>query len=216
MTTSAFRSIRRVLGYGLVLCLAAALAGFTLWRPSVSEAVARTGLPAVQTEVGGAPRPKMTTTKPRTTSQPYDDGRLPKGVTVFTTSYAGVTRMNTDFVAALQHASRDAGMPFFVESGWRSAGYQQELFDQAVRTYGSQEAAAHWVARPGTSVHEHGDAVDIAGSAASAWLARNGAAYGLCRAYANEPWHFEWRPEAIQHGCPTMYQDPTFDPRLVG
>jgi hypothetical protein len=59
-----------------------------------------------------------------------------------------------------------------------------------------------------------GDAVDIGPSGAAAWLSAHGAEYGLCRIYGNEPWHFELRPEAIDHGCPAMYADPTHDPRM--
>jgi hypothetical protein len=59
-----------------------------------------------------------------------------------------------------------------------------------------------------------GDAVDIGPSAAAAWLSEHGAAYGLCRIYGNEPWHYELRPEATERGCPPMYADPTHDPRM--
>jgi D-alanyl-D-alanine carboxypeptidase len=40
------------------------------------------------------------------------------------------------------------------------------------------------------------------------------AADGVCQIYANEPWHCELRLEAIDHGCPPMYGDPTHDPRM--
>jgi len=40
------------------------------------------------------------------------------------------------------------------------------------------------------------------------------AKYGLCQTYRNEPWHYELRPEAADHGCPAMYADPTGDPRM--
>ena len=49
---------------------------------------------------------------------------------------------------------------------------------------------------------------------ATAWLSEHGAEYGLCQIYSNEPWHYELRPEAIDHGCPPMYADPTHDPRM--
>ena len=39
-------------------------------------------------------------------------------------------------------------------------------------------------------------------------------AYGLCQIYGNEPWHFELRPDAVDHGCPPTYADPTHDPRM--
>jgi hypothetical protein len=70
------------------------------------------------------------------------------------------------------------------------------------------------VATPATSPHVSGDAVDIGPAAAIAWLARHGATYGLCQIYRNEPWHYELRPGAIDHGCPSMYADAAHDPRL--
>jgi hypothetical protein len=58
-----------------------------------------------------------------------------------------------------------------------------------------------------------GEAVDIGRSDAAAWLSEHGGKYGLCQIYSNESWHYELRPEAIDHGCPPMYADPTHDPR---
>ena len=82
--------------------------------------------------------------------------------------------------------------------------------------YGSEEAAARWVATPTTSAHVWGDAVDLGPLDARAWLSRHGAKYGLCQIYRNERWHYELRPEAVDHGCPPMYADPTHDPRMRG
>jgi hypothetical protein len=59
-----------------------------------------------------------------------------------------------------------------------------------------------------------GDAVDIGPFDATAWLSKHGAGYGLCQIYRNEPWHYELRSEAIDHGCPSMHADPTHDPRM--
>jgi hypothetical protein len=59
-----------------------------------------------------------------------------------------------------------------------------------------------------------GDAIDIGHFDATVWLSEHGAEYGLCQIYRNEPWHYELRPEAIDHGCPPMYADPTHDPRM--
>jgi zinc D-Ala-D-Ala carboxypeptidase len=138
-------------------------------------------------------------------------------VSVFNDSYPAVTKLDPDLRRALRAAGTDAaddGVDIFVNSGWRSKRYQQQLFDQAVSKYGSAVSAAQWVARPGTSVHESGDAVDIGPDEAAAWLSEHGAVYGLCQIYANEPWHFERRPDAVDHGCPRMYADPTDDPRM--
>jgi len=129
----------------------------------------------------------------------------------------GVANLDPDLLGALRQAGADAaddGVEFFVDSGWRSPGYQQQLLDEAVSKYGSEEEAARWVATPETSAHVSGDAVDIGPSDAAAWLADHGDEYGLCQIYGNEPWHFELRPDAIDHGCPPMYPDPTHDPRM--
>jgi LAS superfamily LD-carboxypeptidase LdcB len=88
------------------------------------------------------------------------------------------------------------------------------LLQEAIAKYGSLAAATRWVATPRTSAHVKGEAVDIGPSGAAAWLSAHGAAYGLCRIYGNEPWHYELRPEAIEHGCPAVYADPSHDPRL--
>jgi D-alanyl-D-alanine carboxypeptidase len=76
------------------------------------------------------------------------------------------------------------------------------------------QEAERWVATPSTSAHVNGKAVDIGDSNAAAWLSEHGAQYGLCRIYGNEPWHFELRREAIDHGCPAIYPDPTHDSRM--
>lgn len=113
---------------------------------------------------------------------------------------------------AADAASADVA-EFTVNSGWRSAAYQDRLLQDAVVAYGSAEEAARWVASASTSPHVSGDAVDV-GMDAAAWLAESGAGFGLCRIYDNEAWHVELRPEAVGAGCPDMYRDPTYDPRM--
>jgi zinc D-Ala-D-Ala carboxypeptidase len=145
------------------------------------------------------------------------DGVVPDGVTVFDDEYPAVANLDPDLLKALRQAATDAaddGVEFYVSSGWRSPAYQNQLLREAVSKYGSEEEAARWVATAETSAHVSGDAVDIEHSDATAWLSRHGAEYGLCQIYRNEPWHYELRPEAIDHGCPPMYADPTQDPRM--
>jgi hypothetical protein len=144
-------------------------------------------------------------------------GAVPAATTVFDDEVPGVARLDPALLAALRRAAPDAaadGAELFVDSGWRSPEYQEQLLQQAISKYGSEEQAARWVATPKTSAHVAGDAVDIGPVAAASWLAAHGAAYGLCQIYANEPWHFELRPGASDHGCPAMYADPTHDPRM--
>jgi len=145
------------------------------------------------------------------------DGAVPDGTTVVDDEVPGVAKLDSDLLGALHRAAADAagdGVEFHVDSGWRSAEYQERLLREAISKYGSEEAATRWVATPETSAHVSGDAVDIGPSGAAAWLSAHGAAYGLCQIYGNEPWHYELRPEAIGHGCPAMYADPTHDPRM--
>jgi hypothetical protein len=145
------------------------------------------------------------------------DGALPDGATVFEDEYAGVANLDPDLLQALREAATDAaddGIELYVNSGWRSPRYQDQLLREAVSEYGSEEEAARWVATADTSPHVSGDAVDIGHSDATAWLSEHGAKYGLCQIYRNEPWHYELRPEAIDHRCLRMYADPTCDPRM--
>lgn len=145
------------------------------------------------------------------------DGSLPAGVTVFDDEYAGVAKVSPELLEALRAAATAAegeGIRFFVNSGWRSPEYQTRLLDEAVSEYGSREEAAKWVATAETSPHVTGDAVDVGETDATSWLSQHGAAFGLCQIYANESWHYELRPEAVTQGCPAMYPDPTFDPRM--
>jgi LAS superfamily LD-carboxypeptidase LdcB len=144
------------------------------------------------------------------------DGAVPDGVTVFDDRYPGVANLDPELRQALREAAKDAvddGIDFYVNSGWRSPKYQEQLLREAVSKYGSEEEAARWVATPDRSEHVSGHAVDIGRPDAAAWLSEHGAKYGLCQIYGNEPWHYELRPQAIEHGCPPRYADPTHDPR---
>jgi zinc D-Ala-D-Ala carboxypeptidase len=145
------------------------------------------------------------------------DGAVPDRTTVIDDGVPGVANLDPALLAALRRAATDAGddgVELYVESGWRSPEYQAQLFREAVSKYGSEAEAARWVATPSTSAHVSGDAVDVGPSGAAAWLSEHGAVYGLCRIYGNEPWHYELRPEAIHHGCPPPYADPSQDPRM--
>ncbi|MFJ8954380.1 M15 family metallopeptidase [Streptomyces sp. NPDC102381] len=145
------------------------------------------------------------------------DGVVPDGVTVFDDATPAVGRLDPGLLKALRQAATDAsddGVTFSVNSGWRSPEYQNQLLSEAVDKYGSEAEAAQWVATADTSPHVSGDAVDLGRSGATAWLSEHGAAYGLCQIYGNEPWHYELRTEAVDHGCPTQYANPTEDPRM--
>lgn len=147
------------------------------------------------------------------------DGILPDSASPFDDASPGVARLQPALLDALRRAATDAaaqGIDVRVNSGWRSAEYQEQLLQDAVAQYGSEAEAARWVATPTTSAHVAGDAVDIGPYAAADWMIAHGQEYGLCRTYDNEAWHFELRPDAVQNGCPRPYHDPTEDPRMQG
>ncbi|WP_347221920.1 M15 family metallopeptidase [Mycolicibacterium poriferae] len=135
-------------------------------------------------------------------------GWLPDGVTLspFDVSNPILSQLDPALLRAVQDAARTAqaqGVDIRVNSGWRSKGFQQRLFDNAVRNYGSVAAAAELVAGPDVSKHVTGQAVDIAPVEADMWLIANGRQFGLCQIYANEIWHFELATD--QYGnCPPL------------
>src|SRR5918999_4864703 len=65
------------------------------------------------------------------------DGVVPDGVTVtvFDDDIPAVANLNPDLLGALRQAATDAaddGVVFYVNSGWRSPEYQDQLFREAV------------------------------------------------------------------------------------
>lgn len=124
---------------------------------------------------------------------------------------------------ALLQAGREAGLDLVVTSGWRSWAYQEQLFeDKVARVMAetglgraeAEEIAADEVARPGTSEHQLGLAVDIISNAhpdldegwaeteEAKWLREHCAEYGFILRYLPdksditgivwEPWHFRY------------------------
>jgi zinc D-Ala-D-Ala carboxypeptidase len=201
--------IRRQRVTGLLVVIAA-IAVVVNQLPASSASTAASAVDVLRTEPHGLRNEHRGPLGPA-------DGAVPEGTTVFADEIPGVANLDTDLVGALRRAATDAadeGVELFVDSGWRSPAYQDQLLREAVSEYGSEEEAARWVATAETSAHVSGDAVDIGHSDATAWLSAHGAEYGLCQIYGNEPWHYEFRPGAIGHGCPPGYADPTHDPRM--
>jgi hypothetical protein len=80
-----------------------------------------------------------------------------------------------------------------INSGYRSIERQQQLWLDALKKYGSPEAARKWVAPPGNSQHNHGNAADLgyANDRARQWMHANAGNYGLSFPMRHEPWHIE-------------------------
>lgn len=108
-----------------------------------------------------------------------------------------ITGMQADFQKRL--ATMIANMPnelqgsVTINSGFRSVERQQELWLTALKKYGSPEAARKWVAPPGNSQHNKGNAADLGYSsdAARKWVHSNASQYGLSFPLKNENWHIE-------------------------
>ena len=194
------RAIRaRRIRVAVLLVVAAIAAAVSQQLPAASPSTAASPVDVPRSEHRGAPGVRG-------------------GATVFDEGVPAVAKLDSDLLDAVRKAGRDAaaaGVEFYVDSGWRSREHQERLRQEAISKHGSEAEAARWVATAETSPHVSGNAVDMPSDAA-AWLSEHGAEYGLCQIYANEPWHYELRPEAIDHGCPAMYADPTHDPRMIG
>ena len=135
-------------------------------------------------------------------------GWIPDGQTLspFDVSNPALAQLDPSLLNAIQDAARAAaaeGVDLRITSGWRSKEFQQRLFDDAVRKYGSADIARQFVASPDVSKHVVGQAVDVAPVDADNWLIRNGAQFGLCQIYANELWHFELAVDQ-QGNCPPL------------
>jgi D-alanyl-D-alanine carboxypeptidase len=223
------RRISRIRVAGLLVVLAAIIGALGYQSLASASSTAASPIDGLRREDRGTPgEPDASSSS--TAAPPIDglrredrgalgeaDGVVPDGTTVFDDEVPGVAKLDSALLDALRRAVTDAagyGVKFVVTSGWRSPAYEEQLREEAVRKYGSENGAARWAATPNTSAHVAGDAVDIGPSAATAWLSKRGATYGLCQIYRNEPWHYELRPEAIDHRCPRMYADPTYDPRM--
>lgn len=105
------------------------------------------------------------------------------------------TGMQDPFQQALARMLQDAPSEVRVgiTSGYRSPETQERLWQEALKKYGSPEAARKWVAPPGKSQHNHGAAADLKymSPEAQAWVHANADKYGLAFPLANEDWHVE-------------------------
>jgi len=119
-------------------------------------------------------------------------------------------RLAAEGWAALAAAARTAGhdAPLFLPvSGYRTIEEQAWLWEGALAKYGDPAIACQWVARPGTSAHQSGRAIDLhlgdpieseyaarmRERSAYRWLVANAATFGFYP-YEIEPWHWEYNP----------------------
>lgn len=96
-------------------------------------------------------------------------------------------------------AARDCKQVWEVTSGYRSFDEQADLYDRNMNPEtGRPYPGRPLTAKPGTSNHEGGEALDVrtrAGKASvgGSWRRRRALAkYGLCLPVPGEPWHVEF------------------------
>lgn len=112
----------------------------------------------------------------------------------------------------LEAAAEAEGFTVRVNSAYRNPEKQKVLFGAYVKAMaawmraGSDPALKPKpVAKPGTSEHEHGIAVDInvKDEKLLRWLLRNSTTYGFWLTAAREPWHYSFYPD----GPPTSLRE---------
>lgn len=141
----------------------------------------------------------------------YDVGELvtlSNGEKVSSKIYPSLQQMFDD--------ARASGLHLFVASGYRTEKYQRQLLEEKEAEYMekglpwlvAKKKAREWVAKPGTSEHQLGLAVDINAEEGYSsqkvydWLNDNCYKYGFIRRYPtnkkditgviNEPWHYRY------------------------
>lgn len=124
----------------------------------------------------------------------HSNGRIPLDAL---TDIGGGHRLENSAASAWNEMVADAkadGVSLSPGSSYRDFAGQQRVRAEK----GGKVATA----KPGTSVHGWGKAVDVSGGEAQAWLRKNGGKYGwVWPEWAQrkgtksfEPWHFEYRP----------------------
>lgn len=108
----------------------------------------------------------------------------------------------------MSNAAKKDGVSLLISSTYRSYSYQKQVFERIANELGEAQASRE-SARPGTSQHQLGTAVDFgsitpafANTPAGKWLAENGLLYGFSMSYPPEgeertgyiyeSWHFRY------------------------
>ena len=223
------RRVRRRRGRRLLVLGAFLLALAGVWRLS---AWAANGVQALLEDAPSAPagRPAESTPNSVPSSAPAAEGweltlvnadhPLPADWQVQPVEVKGGQRVDERILPALQQlfdAARAEGLYPVVASGYRTNEEQRQIMEDKIEAYRQEgypedlarQAAAQWVAQPGTSEHELGLAVDInpdetmgTGRELYDWLLEHAWEYGFIKRYpagkvditgiSNEPWHYRY------------------------
>ncbi len=129
---------------------------------------------------------------------------------------SAIDGLRGDFAVKLSRMMQDPDAPkgLGVYSAYRSPERQAELWAGALKKYGSPEAARKWVAPPGHSMHNEGNAADMGFNGQSLqhapkevvdWVHGNAERYGLKFPLGNEAWHIE--DSSTRGGKPSSVAD---------
>lgn len=112
-------------------------------------------------------------------------------ITVVTADGKPVERDTANAYAVMQQAAAASGVNLVVVSGFRTMAEQQRLYACYVNCNCNN---CNLAARPGTSNHQSGHALDLNTSAPGVlnWLNANAGRFGFSRTVPSEPWHWEW------------------------
>ena len=130
------------------------------------------------------------------------------------------------FYKLVNGAAKD-GITIYLSSGYRSYGYQEQIYSNYVNEYGV-ETADTFSARPGYSEHQTGLAIDVniiddsfTGTPEALWLAEHCYEYGFIIRYPNgkqavtgykyEPWHIRYVGSAVANQIHSMGNDATLE-----
>ncbi|MFI1917696.1 M15 family metallopeptidase [Nocardia sp. NPDC020380] len=177
-------------------------------RAAVAALLAGAGLVGV-TATGTTAHARPAAAPARAITPAVAANGTPAGANTATAIAAGAEGLDPELAAAYGQAAAEAqseGVTLSITSGYRTPGEQEWLWEDGIRTYGSAEAARHWVLPPDESTHVTGHAIDVGPRAGAQWLEDNGNRWGLCRMYDNEWWHFELATRPGE-GCPARLPD---------
>jgi hypothetical protein len=123
--------------------------------------------------------------------------------------------LNPDFNTKLEAMVKASGGRLHINSGYRSVQEQAGLYTRAQAQHPGN--ADQWVAAPGHSNHNRGEAADLGGDLG--WAHEHAAQFGLVFPMSWEPWHIE--PVGLRKdSSPQAYTNvpgtisPTSDPGL--
>jgi len=146
-----------------------------------------------------------------------DDSFSPPALHTLRGSHVSIDSRIYDPLTWMMESARAAGATIWAQSGYRPYSTQRQLFENRVNTYmgrgydreQAEQNTALWIARPGTSEHQSGLAIDFncittafENTAAFRWLVDNAHRYGFILRYPPdtthitgvnyEPWHFRY------------------------